>query len=108
MILTSSGGHFCAGLDIEEHEQKEPVDGVYHSRNWHRVSEAIEFGGLPVISALAGAVIGGGLEIAVSSHVRIAEPSVRFQLPELAKMSLCRWLKSLPEKSPITHHSLTT
>ena len=44
--------------------------------------DQIEFGGLPVISVLAGAVIGGGLEIAASTHVRIAEPSVRFQLPE--------------------------
>ncbi len=82
VILTGSGGHFCAGLDLEEHEQREPIAGVHHSRNWHRVSEQIEFGGLPVISALTGAVIGGGLEIAASTHVRIAEPSVRFQLPE--------------------------
>lgn len=82
VILTGNGGNFCAGLDLEEHEQRDPVDGVHHSRNWHRVSEVIEFGGLPVISALSGAVIGGGLEIAASTHVRIAEPSVRFQLPE--------------------------
>jgi len=80
-ILTGSGGHFCAGLDLEEHEQREPIEGVYHSRNWHRVADQIEFGGLPVVSALTGAVIGGGLEIAASTHVRIAEPSVRFQLP---------------------------
>jgi enoyl-CoA hydratase/carnithine racemase len=82
VILTGSGGHFCAGLDLAEHEHREPIEGVFHSRNWHRVSELIEFGGLPVISALTGAVIGGGLEIAASTHVRIAEPSVRFQLPE--------------------------
>ncbi len=82
VILTGSGGHFCAGLDLEEHEQRQPIDGVHHSRNWHRVSDQIEFGGLPVVSALTGAVIGGGLEIAASTHVRIAEPSVRFQLPE--------------------------
>jgi enoyl-CoA hydratase/carnithine racemase len=82
VILTGSGGHFCAGLDLAEHETRDPIDGVYHSRNWHRVLDAIEFGGLPVISALAGAVIGGGLEIAAATHVRIAEASVRFQLPE--------------------------
>ena len=81
-ILGGEGGHFCAGLDLEEHESRPPVEGVYHSRNWHRVSELIEYGGLPVISVLTGAVIGGGLEIATSTHVRIAEPSVRFQLPE--------------------------
>lgn len=82
VILTGNGGHFCAGLDLAEHETRDPIDGVYHSRNWHRVSDLIEFGGLPVVSALTGAVIGGGLEIAASTHVRIAEPSTRFQLPE--------------------------
>ena len=82
VILRGEGGHFCSGLDLAEHEHREPVDGVYHSRNWHRVSDLIEFGGLPVVSVLTGAVIGGGLEIAASTHVRIAEPGVRFQLPE--------------------------
>lgn len=82
VILRGSGGHFCAGLDLEEHEQRPPIDGVFHSRNWHRVMDAIEFGGLPVVSVLEGAVIGGGLEIATSTHVRIAEPSTIFQLPE--------------------------
>ncbi|HAV09604.1 MAG TPA: enoyl-CoA hydratase [Rhodobacteraceae bacterium] len=82
VILRGEGGHFCSGLDLAEHEHRAPVEGVFHSRNWHRVSELIEFGGLPVISVLTGAVIGGGLEIAASTHVRIAEPTVRFQLPE--------------------------
>ena len=82
VILRGEGGHFCSGLDLAEHEHREPIEGVYHSRNWHRVSDLIEFGGLPVISVLTGAVIGGGLEIAASTHVRIAEPNVRFQLPE--------------------------
>ncbi len=82
VILRGAGGHFCSGLDLAEHEHREPIEGVFHSRNWHRVSDLIEFGGLPVVSVLAGAVIGGGLEIAASTHVRVAEPDVRFQLPE--------------------------
>ncbi|MCC1493205.1 crotonase/enoyl-CoA hydratase family protein [Cognatishimia sp. F0-27] len=82
VILRGAGGHFCSGLDLAEHEHREPIEGVFHSRNWHRVSDLIEFGGLPVISVLTGAVIGGGVEIAASTHVRIAEPDVRFQLPE--------------------------
>ncbi|MEC7669098.1 MAG: crotonase/enoyl-CoA hydratase family protein, partial [Pseudomonadota bacterium] len=44
--------------------------------------DRIQFGGLPVVSAMFGAVIGGGLELATSTHVRIAEPSTIFQLPE--------------------------
>ncbi|UWQ97337.1 crotonase/enoyl-CoA hydratase family protein [Rhodobacteraceae bacterium M385] len=82
VIMRGEGGHFCSGLDLAEHEHREPIEGVFHSRNWHRVSELIEFSGLPVVSVLTGAVIGGGLEIAASTHVRIAEPDVRFQLPE--------------------------
>ncbi len=82
VILTGSGGHFCAGLDLAEHVDRTPVAGVHHSRKWHRVTNMIEFGELPVLSALTGAVIGGGLEIAAATHVRIAEPSVQFQLPE--------------------------
>ena len=82
VVMKGEGGNFCSGLDLAEHEHREPVVGFHHSRNWHRVSDVIEFGGLPVISVLTGAVIGGGLEIAASTHVRIAEPGVRFQLPE--------------------------
>jgi enoyl-CoA hydratase/carnithine racemase len=90
VVLAGSGDHFCSGLDLAEHEQRESVENVYHSRNWHRVMDQIEFGGLPVVSALKGAVIGGGLEIAASTHVRVAEPSVRFQLPEGDARNICR------------------
>ena len=82
VVLRGEGGHFCSGLDLAEHKDRTPEEGVYHSRNWHRVMDLIEFSGLPVVSVLTGAVIGGGLEIATATHVRIAEPSVRFQLPE--------------------------
>ena len=81
-ILVGEGGHFCAGLDLAEHEERSPVDNFHHSRNWHRVAELIEMGSVPVIAVLTGAVMGGGLEIATCAHVRIAEPSVMFQLPE--------------------------
>jgi enoyl-CoA hydratase/carnithine racemase len=46
------------------------------------ILDMIQFGGRPVVSAMFGAVIGGGLEIAAATHVRIAEPSTIFQLPE--------------------------
>lgn len=82
IILTGAGGHYCAGLDLAEHVERTAEEGIYHSRNWHRILDNIQFGGRPVISAMSGAVIGGGLEIASSTHVRIAEPSTIFQLPE--------------------------
>lgn len=82
VILHGRGGHFCSGLDLAEHVSRTAEEGVYHSRHWHRVMDQIQFGGTITISAMTGAVIGGGLELATSTHVRIAEPSVIFQLPE--------------------------
>ncbi len=82
VILTGTAGHFCSGLDLSEHVHRSPEENLYHSRHWHSVMEKIQFGGLVVVSAMFGAVIGGGLEIAASTHVRIAESSTIFQLPE--------------------------
>jgi enoyl-CoA hydratase/carnithine racemase len=81
-VLTGSGGHFCAGLDLAEHVARSPEATMRHSRAWHAVMDRIQYGGLPVVSALEGAVIGGGLELATATHVRIAGPSAVFQLPE--------------------------
>jgi len=81
-VLTGTAGHFCSGLDLSEHVVRSAEETLYHSRNWHGVMDRIQFGGLPVVSALFGAVIGGGLELATATHVRIAEPSTIFQLPE--------------------------
>lgn len=81
-VLTGSGGHFCSGLDLSELVVRDAERTMRHSRNWHRVMDQIQFGGLPVVSAMRGAVIGGGLELASATHVRIAEPSTIFQLPE--------------------------
>ena len=82
VILHGRGGHYCSGLDLAEHVSRTPEAGVHHSRAWHGVMDLIQFGGPVTISAMTGAVIGGGLELATSTHVRIAEPSVIFQLPE--------------------------
>ncbi len=81
-ILTGTAGHYCSGLDLSEHVARDAEGTMRHSRNWHRIMELVQFGGLPVVSAMFGAVIGGGLELAAATHVRIAEPSVIFQLPE--------------------------
>ncbi|OBY24913.1 enoyl-CoA hydratase [Leisingera sp. JC1] len=82
VILTGTAGHYCSGLDLSEHVTRDAEGTMRHSRNWHRVMDTIQFSGLPVVSAMFGAVIGGGLELAASTHVRIAEPSAIFQLPE--------------------------
>ncbi len=81
-ILTGSGGHYCSGLDLSEHVARSAEDTMYHSRNWHRVMDIVQLSGLPVVSAMSGAVIGGGLELATSTHVRVADSSAIYQLPE--------------------------
>lgn len=82
VVLRGAGGHFCAGLDLAEHRDRPPFEGVKHSMYWHRTLELLEFGPVPVVAALHGGVIGGGLEIATAAHVRVAEESAFFQLPE--------------------------
>jgi (methylthio)acryloyl-CoA hydratase len=59
-----------------------PPEGVMHSRSWHRAFEPIEYGSLPVVAVLHGAVVGGGLELAAAAHIRVAEASTFYALPE--------------------------
>lgn len=82
IVLSGEGTDFCSGLDLSEHTAREPFEVVQHSRMWHRVFGLINKSGIPVVSALHGAVIGGGLELAASSHVRVADESTKFRLPE--------------------------
>ena len=55
---------------------------MIHSRMWHAAFQQIEFGRVPVIAVLSGAVVGGGLELASAAHIRIAERSTFYGLPE--------------------------
>jgi enoyl-CoA hydratase/carnithine racemase len=82
IVLAGAGEHFCAGLDLTEHHQREPFGVLLHSQSWHRVFNRVHNGGIPVVAALHGAVIGGGLELAAAAHVRVAEPDTLYQLPE--------------------------
>lgn len=82
VILSGAGGHFSSGLDLSEQVEREPETVLRHSRNWHAVMDMIQFSGIPVVAVLDGAVMGGGLEIATAAHVRVAEPSAVFRLPE--------------------------
>jgi enoyl-CoA hydratase/carnithine racemase len=81
-VVYGSGDHFCAGLDLAEHVQKSPVEGALGSRRWHSVFEQIQRGTIPFVAALNGAVVGGGLELAASTHIRVADTTAFFALPE--------------------------
>jgi (methylthio)acryloyl-CoA hydratase len=82
VVLSGEGEHFSAGLDLSELGERSVAEGVIHSRTWHAAFQQVEFGRVPVIAVLHGAVVGGGLELASSAHIRIAERSAFYGLPE--------------------------
>jgi enoyl-CoA hydratase/carnithine racemase len=82
VVLSGEGEHFCAGLDLSELSERSAAEGIVHSRSWHAAFEQIQFGRVPVIAVLHGAVVGGGLELASSAHIRVAEASTFYGLPE--------------------------
>ncbi|OZI25151.1 3-hydroxyacyl-CoA dehydrogenase NAD-binding domain-containing protein [Bordetella genomosp. 7] len=77
IVLTGAGRNFIAGADIREFG-KSPQPPALPD-----VCNAIEASAKPVIAALHGAVLGGGLEIALSAHYRIALAGARLGLPEV-------------------------
>ena len=81
-VLHGEGDHFCAGLDLSELQERDAGQGMMHSRTWHRALDAMQFGPVPVIAALHGAVVGGGLELASACHIRVADESAFYALPE--------------------------
>jgi len=66
VVIHGEGEHFCAGLDLSELAERDIATGIAHSRAWHRAFERIEFGRVPVVAVLHGAVVGGGLELAAA------------------------------------------
>ena len=85
VVLAGEGDHFSAGLDLSELTERDVIAGIEHSRSWHRAFERIEFGKVPVVAVLHGAVVGGGLELAAAAHVRVAERSAFYALPEASR-----------------------
>jgi enoyl-CoA hydratase/carnithine racemase len=82
VVLSGAGDHFCAGLDLSELAERSAIEGALHSRTWHACFDTIQYGRVPVVAALHGAVVGGGLEIASACHIRVADDSAYFGFPE--------------------------
>jgi (methylthio)acryloyl-CoA hydratase len=82
VVIHGIGEHFSSGLDLSELTDHDATEGLRHSQMWHRGFDRVQYCRVPVIAALKGAVIGGGLELACAAHVRVAEPSAYFALPE--------------------------
>jgi len=81
-VVHGEGEHFCAGLDLGELQERDAGQGMHHSRMWHAALECVQRGPVPVIAALHGAVVGGGLELASACHIRVADASTFYALPE--------------------------
>lgn len=84
VLLTGAGTKaFVAGADIAELARMGPVDGVEVSRLGQRVFRAIELSRKPYVAAVNGFALGGGCELALACHLRIASENARFGLPEV-------------------------
>jgi len=81
-VIDGDGPHFCAGLDLSELQERDAGQGIHHSRMWHAALERVQYGPVPVVAALHGAVVGGGLELASACHIRVADASSFYALPE--------------------------
>jgi enoyl-CoA hydratase len=84
VLLTGSGAKsFVAGADIAELSRMGPVDGIEVSRLGQRVFREIELSRKPVVAAVNGFALGGGCELALACHLRIASENAKFGLPEV-------------------------
>ena len=81
-VIDGEGEHFCAGLDLSELKERDAGEGLHHSRSWHMALDAVQYGPVPVVAALHGAVVGGGLELASAAHIRVADATTFYALPE--------------------------
>ncbi len=85
-VLFGHGSNFSAGLDLGEALARASGQvGAPRKRkrhNWHEVFDQIERGSIPFIGALHGPVMGGGLELALATHVRVCDEAALFGLPE--------------------------
>lgn len=89
-ILTGAGEKaFAAGADIAELATQSPVAGREHALRGQRVLDGIEGLGKPVIAAVNGFALGGGCELAMACHVRIASENARLGTPEVKLGLMC-------------------
>ncbi len=84
MILTGAGPKaFVAGADIAEIASQGPVDGKARALEGQRVFRRLEQCGKPVVAAVNGFALGGGCELAMACHLRVASEQARFGQPEV-------------------------
>lgn len=83
IVLTHTGATFCAGTDIGELAALDKADARQASRRGQRVCDLVEGCPVPVIAAIDGVAVGGGCELALACHLRVASRASTFSLPEI-------------------------
>jgi enoyl-CoA hydratase len=95
VILTGAGAKaFVAGADIAELAQQTPLEGRERSLRGQRTLDRIERFPKPVIAAVNGFALGGGCELALAAHLRIASENARFGTPEVKLGIMCGYAGS--------------
>ena len=97
-IVFGHGEHFSAGLDLAEHVVRTPIEGIHHSRMWHRVFDTIARGAVPYVSALHGAVVGGGGSVRIArlvSAARMADMMLTGRVLSAADGERCNFVQYL-------------
>jgi enoyl-CoA hydratase len=82
VVLTGAGKAFVAGADIAEMRDKTADEARSYAALGHRLMNAIQDMTRPVIAAVNGFALGGGLELALACDIRVAADSAQFGLPE--------------------------
>ncbi len=83
MVITGMGKAFVAGADIAEMVNKNPEEGSAFSRTGQHTFRSLELMEIPVIAAINGFALGGGLELAMGCDFRIASSKAKFGQPEV-------------------------
>jgi 3-hydroxyacyl-CoA dehydrogenase/enoyl-CoA hydratase/3-hydroxybutyryl-CoA epimerase len=86
IVVVSAKKDFIAGGDLAELGAATDAESFHHHiSDWHKFMRAVELGGKPVAAALNGSTLGGGMEIALGCHYRVAadNPKARFGFPEV-------------------------
>jgi enoyl-CoA hydratase len=90
VILTGAGEKaFVAGADIAELAKATPVEGRALGKRGQHVFERIEWFRAPVIAAVNGFALGGGCELAMACHIRVASENARLGTPEVKLGLIC-------------------